>query len=79
MFILLCISSRVTNAIKIPKDIKILLLKVIEMQDMPLLLSIKWQTLMKLPLCKFIYQRTPKMKLEISINYKIHVWEERSR
>lgn len=59
------------NAMKIPKDIKTLLLKVTEMQDMQLLMATERQTLMKSPLCKNI-------KLKISINYKkIGVWEGR--
>lgn len=56
MFSLTCISNIVTNAMKIPKDIKTLLLKVTEMQDMQLLVAIERQTLMKSPLCKNFYE-----------------------
>lgn len=44
MFIFKCISNRVTNTMKISKDIKPLLLKVTEMQDVQLLMAIKWQS-----------------------------------
>ena len=41
MFILKRISNRVTNAMKIAKDIKTLLLEVTELQDMQLLTATK--------------------------------------
>lgn len=42
------------NTMKIPKDIKTLLLKVTEMQDIQLLME--WETPMKSPLCKCLYE-----------------------